>query len=299
MPLFTINANKLTTLNTLLLSKEKELQRLIETNLKEALDMYFLASEYMTSTGGRIDTLAVDSDGAPTIIEYKRSKNDNVINQSLSYLKWLTGQRQEFFEMLMQNQLGSKLAESIKLDWRHPRVICVAESFSRFDIDTVEVVPLKIDLFKYRYYENGLFSLEMVNVKEPQQGKTEACQSVLVETNLGIIQAMKDQVAASHAVSAMFDELRERILGIDEYIVEKPGKRSMAYRLTKNFVEILIRKDKLIIDLRPIDFVDPRGLVEKIAEGYVMTMNRRIVLSEPADLDYAFGMIEQSYANVL
>lgn len=297
MPLFSNNNNKLTMLNTLPLRKEKALQRLVEQNLKEALDMHFLASEYMTTMGGRIDTLAVDSDGAPTIIEYKRSRDDNVINQSFSYLRWLMSQRQEFFQMLMQKQLGSPLAESIKLDWKHPRLLCIAESFSKYDIDTVEVVPLKIDLCKFRYYENDIFSLDMINVKDQAIANIYSLPSA--ETNIGIIQSMKSLVVSSNAICAIFDELRERILGLDEYIVEKIGKRSIAYRLTKNFVEILIRKNRLVVNLRPIDFIDPNGIVEKTADGYLVTMNRRITIDESADINYVFGLIEQSYANVL
>lgn len=299
MPLFANNDAKLTMLNTLPAGKEKALQRLIENNLPEVLDMHFIASEYRTTSGGRIDTLAVDCDGAPTIIEFKRSKNDNVINQALSYLKWLKAQRPEFFEMLMINRLGKEVADSIRLDWHHPRVVCVAESFNKFDTDTVEVVPLRIDLFKYRHYENGLFSLEMVAVNEQQKTLVEACQAMPAETNLAVIHAMKEQASASHAIRTLFDELRERILGIDEYIIEKPGKRAIAFRLTKNFAGVLIRKDRLVIDLREADYVDPRGLVEKIGERYTMTMNRRIGLADHRDLDYVFGIVEQSYQNIL
>ncbi|MFZ3262270.1 MAG: DUF5655 domain-containing protein [Thiobacillus sp.] len=299
MPLFANNNDKLTMLNTLPAGKEKALQQLIENNLPEVLDMHFIASEYRTTSGGRIDTLAVDCDGAPTIIEFKRSKNDNVINQALSYLKWLKAQRPEFFEMLMINRLGKEVADSIKLDWRHPRVVCVAESFSKFDTDTVEVVPLRIDLFKYRRYENGLFSLEMVTVNEQQKNLVEACQTMPAETNLAVINAMKEQACASQAIRALFEELRERILGIDEYIIEKSGKRAIAFRLTKNFAEVLIRKDRLVLDLREMDYVDPRGLVEKIGEGYTITMNRRITLTDPRDLDYVFSLVEQSYQNIL
>lgn len=299
MPLFTCNNDQLTMLNILPPGREKALQRLVENNLPEVLDMRFIATEYRTNSGQRIDTLAIDADGAPVIIEYKRNKNDNVINQSLSYLKWLKAQRQEFFQMLMLNQLGKELTDSIRLDWQHPRVVCIAESFSKFDTDTVEVVPLRIDLFKYRHYENGMFSLEMVNGNEQQNGLIEACLSIPVETSLAVINAMKEQAGASHIIRTLFDELRERIMGMDEYIIEKTGKRSVAYRVTKNFAEVLIRKDRLVIDLRPIDYEDPRGLVEKIAEGYVVTMNRRITLTEPGDLDYVFHIVEQSYQNVL
>ncbi len=68
MPLFKEEKGKLKKLKSLSIAKEKHLQKLVEDNLFEALDMHFLASEYQTTFGGRIDTLAVDVNGAPVII---------------------------------------------------------------------------------------------------------------------------------------------------------------------------------------------------------------------------------------
>jgi RecB family endonuclease NucS len=50
---------------------------------KRFLGVTFLASEYSTGKthGGRIDMLAIDENDCPVIIEYKRSTNENVINQ--------------------------------------------------------------------------------------------------------------------------------------------------------------------------------------------------------------------------
>jgi predicted transport protein len=297
MPLFSKKGNVLTLVNARQAESEKSVQRLIEQNLKAVLDMHLLASEYRTQ-GGRIDTLAVDSQGAPVVIEYKRKRDDNVINQSLSYLKWLTGQRPEFFESVMQKRLPEEVMENIRLDWQHPRVVCIAESFSKFDIDTVEMVPLRIELFKYRLYEGGLLSLDPVH-GEKQCATRETMSQGAGDPDLAVIEAMKEQSQASHLIRTLFDELRERIMALDQYIVEKAGKRSISYRLSKNFAEILIRKDRLVISLRPIIYNDPRGMVKEIAEGYVVTMNRRITLTSPSDLDYACGIIEQSYKNVL
>jgi hypothetical protein len=63
---------------------EKSLQTLIEKNLDVFLGIRFLASEYATGKthGGRIDTLGIDENGCPCIIEYKRATNENVINQA-------------------------------------------------------------------------------------------------------------------------------------------------------------------------------------------------------------------------
>jgi hypothetical protein len=59
--------------------------------------------------------------------------------------------------MLMIKKLGEKVAKSIAIDWKNPRVICIAESYSKFDIDTAEIIPIKIELLKYRFYQDDIF----------------------------------------------------------------------------------------------------------------------------------------------
>ena len=73
----------------------------------------------------------------------------------------------------------------------------------------------------------------------------------------------------------------------------------VAYRMTKNFAEITIGKNQLKIHLRPMDYEDPRGFVDRIPEGYNWTMDRRIYLKKEEDLEYVLGIIMQSYGEVL
>lgn len=249
---------------------------LVEANLQEVLELRFLATEYTTTFGGRIDTLAMDSDGAPVIIEYKRNKNDNVINQALSYLKWLKSQKPGFFEKLMIDKLGQQAASHIKLDWGKPRVICIAESYSKFDIDTAEVVPLRIELMRYRYYEDGVFALEPINLPEgpiavasPVKGAAEKAEPSEPASAQGLLNK------ATPATRELFEQLREKVRAMDDAIVEKATAFYVAFRVSNNFAEVHIGKSQLKIHLRPIDYVDPKGLVDKIPEGYNWTMDRR------------------------
>lgn len=299
MPIFRIAAGKLNKLGAIPLSKEKELQALIETNLKEVLDLQFLQTEYTTTFGGRIDTLAVDSSGAPVIIEYKRNKNDNVINQGLSYLKWLKSQKPGFFEKLMQDKLGDTVAKSIGLDWGNPRVICIAEAYSKFDIDTVEVVPLRIELFRYRYYEDNVFALEPVNVTESPNyvNQSNAVKSTPTSTSTLSVEGLLAKADGSTA--ELFKELRERILELDDTVEEKATTLYVAYKRSNNFAEVHIGKSQLKIHLRPINYVDPESKVDKIPDGYNWTMDRRIYLKSKSELDYVVNIIEQSYQTVL
>ncbi len=199
--------------------------------------------------------------------------------------------------MLIFKKLGAKVAASIKVDWKNPRVVCIAESYSKFDIDTVEVIPMRIELFKYRYYEDDILSLEPLAVSE-QQSKA---SSSTMATEKPVVDVSGDALLekAPETTKKLFAELRERILELDENVKEKATSLYIAYRVAKNFAEITILKDGLKIHLRPVDYDDPNGMVEKISAGYNWTMDRRVYLKSPQEFDYVFGIIEQSYKDVL
>ena len=140
---------------------EKSLQSLIEQHLESFLGIRFLASEYATtkSHGGRIDTLGLDEDASPVIIEYKRSLNENVISQGLFYLDWLLDHRGDF-KLLVLDRLGSEAAASVS--WQFPRLVCIAGEFTKYDQYAVQQIPRNIELIRYRKYGDDLILLEQV-----------------------------------------------------------------------------------------------------------------------------------------
>lgn len=307
MPVFkTTNGDQLKKLNVLPLSKERDLQHLIEKNLLETLGLQFLATEYPTTSGGRMDTLAVDSDGAPVIIEYKKNRNDAVINQALSYMRWLKTQKSEFFQKLMIDKLGQKAYDEIGLDWKNPRVICIAEAFSRFDIDTIHFVSTRIELIRYRIYEDGIFTLEPINVleavtqTEEAVKESKAVKSEQPKDSSNEIPNVEDFIEkASPSVREIFYDLRERILALDEAIIEKPTTLYVGYKLSNNFADLHFQKSGLKIFLRPLTYDDPKNLVKQIPDGYKWKLNKYVQITSLDDSDYVFGLIEQSYKDVL
>ena len=78
--LFNIN-EKVTELQSGNVTLEKELQTVIENNMETFFGVTFLASEYKTTDGGRMDSIGIDENHCPVIFEYKRSMKENVINQ--------------------------------------------------------------------------------------------------------------------------------------------------------------------------------------------------------------------------
>ena len=134
---------------------EKSLQTLMEQHLESFLGVRFLATEYATGKehGGRIDTLGLDDNNCPVIIEYKRALNENVINQGLYYLNWLMNS-QSSFELLVLKALGREWYE--KIDWSGPRLLCIAGDFTRYDEQAVMQISRNIELLRYRRYDGDL-----------------------------------------------------------------------------------------------------------------------------------------------
>jgi len=85
MPLFKTTKNSAKQLKKKSFRNEKELQSFVENNLEPLFGVRFLASEFTTSQqhGGRIDSLGLDENNSPVIIEYKWGEKDNIINQGL------------------------------------------------------------------------------------------------------------------------------------------------------------------------------------------------------------------------
>lgn len=94
--LFHTENNAVTELRGSAVTLEKSLQPLIERNMEAFLWVRFLASEFITTNGGRTDGLGIDENGSPVIIEYKRASNENIINQGLFYLDWLMDHKRDF-----------------------------------------------------------------------------------------------------------------------------------------------------------------------------------------------------------
>ncbi len=301
MPVFHKIDGKLKKLNLLPLAKERALQELIQNNLLEILDIEFLASEYQTTDRGRIDTLAIDLDGAPVIIEYKKSRNDNVINQALSYLKWLKSQKTEFLEMMVIKKLGREKLKPI--NWNNTRIICIAESYSKYDIDTLEVIPLKLELYTYRYYENDIFTLEKVNSEEEKaiQASTSSVIKEIVESEKKTIEiSLETHLNKGQPfVRQLFSILQDRIFLLDESIEEKINNNYIAFKVSKIFAEVHIQKSKLLLYLRPISYSDPEERLYKVPDSYNWVLDRRVYINSEADIDYVMNLVEQSYKDIL
>ncbi|WP_394297836.1 hypothetical protein [Streptomyces globisporus] len=65
---------------------ERHLQDLVEANMESMLGVRFLASEYSTGPvhRGRIDSLGLDENGSPVVVEYKRGRDADLLTELLA-----------------------------------------------------------------------------------------------------------------------------------------------------------------------------------------------------------------------
>src|SRR5574341_1731368 len=175
LKLFRVGAEGVVELEGSSVAVEKSLQSLIERHLPALLGVRFLASEHPTGKthAGRIDTLGIDEDGSPVIIEYKRALNENVINQGLFYMDWLVDHKAEF-ELIVMRSLGAKQAESI--EWSSPRLLCVAGDFTRYDVHAVQQMNRNIELIRYRRYGQDMILFELLTAPGVEVGPTRSTQ---------------------------------------------------------------------------------------------------------------------------
>ena len=163
MALFKVEAEKIKRINIKEFKNEKELQTLCENNLEELFQVKFIESEFKFGDeySGRMDSIGIDYDGNPVIIEYKLDKNSSIISQCLFYMDWLVNHKGDF-EIAVRNKFGDKE----KVVWNNPKMILVAQDYNKYDKYAVNQINYDIYLYKYVYYQSGELYLENINVQD-------------------------------------------------------------------------------------------------------------------------------------
>jgi predicted transport protein len=276
-------------------SLEKHLQSFIEKNMEALLSIRFVASEHSTGPvhGGRIDSLGLDENSSPVIVEYKRSRSDNVINQGLFYLDWLMDHKADF-QLLVQAALGPDAAEVI--DWTGPRLLCIAVDFTRYDEHAVNQMNRNIELLRYRRYGDEFLLLELVNAAAAPVVAAPAAG----DSGSGVYKTA-DQIISENAgtlVGDLWEDLRARILSLGDDVQEKHLKYYVAFKKLSNFVTVEVQKKKIHVYLKldPGKVALEKGFTRDVSNiGHFGTGDLEVTISMAEDIERAWPLIERSY----
>ncbi|MFD8524068.1 DUF5655 domain-containing protein [Streptomyces capillispiralis] len=270
---------------------EADVQALAEAHMETLLGVRFLASEYSTGPahGGRIDSLGLDENGSPVIIEYKRGTDAGVINQGLFYLAWLMDHRAEF-EHLVRDRLGVTAASQVL--WSGPRLICIAGDFTRYDVHAVREHRRSIDLVRYRLFGRDLLGLETVaSVSGGVQVARRARRQAVARAAADV------QGAAMRELAGAVDEV---LLGLGDGVNRVERKTYRAYQRLRNFACLCPpQRSKLLVYLK----VDPKnvdlvpGFTRDVSGlGHHGTGDLEVQLRTLRDVERAQDLFRASYA---
>lgn len=272
---------------------EKELQTVIENNMATFFGATFLASEYRTTDGGRMDSIGIDENHCPVIFEYKRSMKENVINQGLFYLNWLLDHK-DSFKVLVIEKLG--LNEASKIDWTMPRVVCVAGDFTKYDESAIKQMNRNISLIRYKKFGDDLLMLEQVNeniaAAIPESDTTTATKQ---QKDKSFAEQYKN---AKLEIKTLYDDLRNYILSQGDDISENSLKLYTAFKKIKNIVCVEVLNNRLILHLRldvtTVEYED--GFSRDTSRiGHWATGDVEVVIRNKSDFEKAKPFIDRAY----
>lgn len=202
--------------------------------------------------------------------------------------------------------LCRKASNNREIDWSSPRLICVAENYNKFDLDTVEILPIKIELLRYTVYRPSLLYIDkesqlpihigtskiFAKSKREKEGRSRLQKEYSIEGHLS---------KTSEATKQIFLNLRERIRGLDDSIVEEPKAMYIAYKLATNFVDVVIQRDslKIFLNVPSGKLNDQFGLARDLTRpkpiGHWGNGDYEANIKKQDDIDKAFELVKQSY----
>lgn len=292
MPLYKIDKQKA---NHLQLKRngfgnEFALRDFFADNLYELLGVRFIEKEY-SIPDGRIDTLGIDENNAPVIIEYKWKENEEVLSQGLFYLDWLL-KNKKHFELLVQSKFGA----GIEVSWYKPRVILIAQGFNRYIKSAVQRVE-HVELKSYALYEGDILQIEN------EFGQHVEKEKVPVERNDN-----QDKPEfnleyhlnkTSEKMKEAFYNLRERILLLPSVEENAEQKSGITYRTTKSFTRLEFKGNWIELLLRDPSYMEDDNHLIKDVTSFGWGYKGSFKFTPDTSIDYLFMLVEASYKSTL
>lgn len=304
--LFSITHNSAVELASQTAQLEKKLQQLIERDMEVFLGVRFVATEYSTGKThkGRIDSLGLDENGCPVIIEYKRHSNENVINQGLFYLDWLLDHQAEF-QLLVMKKFGEEAAENI--EWAGTRLVCIAADFNKYDEHAVQQINRNIELMRYRYFGEELLLLELVNAQTASQSSSPKPAKSTVPAITKSSSQRKDthedrKTQAGDELLALYEAVCEYTESLGDEVQRKELMLYTAFKRIKNFASVMVwapQRDPRVLVFLKVDpstiLIEDNFTADVRNKGHWGTGDLEVSIRSYEDLEKAKPLIERSY----
>lgn len=299
MDLYKLNKNTLEEIKNIPFKLEKDIQSVVEKNLKILFGLELVKSEFQLDNL-RIDSLGFDPQSKSfVIIEYKKGKNYSVIDQGYSYLSSLLNNKADF--ILEYLERTNNFLKKGDVDWSQSRVLFISPQFTTYQKKSIEFKDLPFELWEIRRYSNDTIILN--------QHKSTSQESV---KNIGTKDDRADQVSkeivvyteedhyqkGNSAIRELAITLKDRILELENVEIS-PVKQYIGFKLNKRIItdfEVQKTKLRLRINLKKGMLDDPKDTFRDVSNiGTFGVGDYETIVTPESDLDYLMSLIKQSY----
>lgn len=305
MKLFGIDGNLLKPISTNPFQLEKDIQKLIESNVQELFDLEFVRSE-LTIQNFRLDTLCFNKmSNSFVIIEYKKGTNYSVIDQGYTYLSTLLNNKSDF--ILEYNEtLGGSLKRD-DIDWSQSRVIFISPKFSEYQKTSINFKNLPFELWEVTRFKNNLLGLTKIDTNSD----VDITSTVDKDNSKSIVKVVSKEIITydenyhfnknktrPQQIIDLYYEFKERVLSLGDNIEMNIGKIWMGFKQNRIFCDVVIYNEGVVvyINMKKGELNDYLKKCQDVSDkGHWGNGDFKIVIKSVDDIDYVMSLVKQSY----
>ena len=300
--IFSRDKGKLTIKKEINFKLEKDLQKLVEENLGILFDLKFIATEFSIE-GYRFDTVAFNTEtNSFVIIEYKRGKNESLVDQGYAYLYTLLDRKADF--VLLYNEFFG-VAKGLKdFEWSQTRIMFVSPQFTDYQKNATSFINMPFELYEIKQYEGGIIAVNEINSAKTINAVADSTKSNSQDEKISkvskeIIVYTEERLleCGSDLTRELYAHLKDRILELGDIKID-PKKLYVAFKGKSNVCDIVIKKGHLSVylNLKEGQLNDPQGNAQMIKNiGHWGNGDYRAWIDSEESIDYLMTLIRQSY----
>ncbi|MDD4547641.1 MAG: DUF5655 domain-containing protein [Bacilli bacterium] len=297
--LFQIRDNKIKQVKEKDFKLEKDIQKFVESNMKELLDLEFIATEFSINNF-RMDSLAYDNESnAFMIIEYKRGRNESLIDQGYTYLNILFDRKADF--VLKYNEVNNANLKLNDIDWEQSRIIFVSPKFTEYQIKANDFKNNPIELIQITRYENDIIEMDRIkknsNIKLDTLNRSDDDLIGKINKQVKVYEEDDHVQKASDEIKELYYKLRSTILEWDNIDLDIK-KLYIAFKGKTNIIDVVIQNKnlKIFINLKKSEIDDPKEIARDITNiGHWGNGDYEILMNNDNDFEYIMSLVKQSW----
>ena len=288
---------------------EKDIQVLVEKNVRTLFGLEFVKSE-LTFGSFRFDTLCFDNElNSFVIIEYKKGSSYSVIDQGYTYLSLLLNNKSDF--ILEYNETLDRNIKRDEVDWSQSKVVFISPHFSDYQRNSVNFKNLPFELWEITRYNDDSIGLSKISTESNVDINTtigeNSSDGIMGKVTKELVRYDENYHLSKSknrpdGVKELYYKLKNRILELGEGIEIRFGKQTIGFVQNRVFTDLILYNKGIgvVLNLKKGQLKDDLSLTEDLSDkGHWGNGDYRIWLNTNDDIEYTISLIRQSLQNQL